>query len=148
MASGQNRFTKNVRLNTGRLIRVEQQLSRLEKRIGAIETQSKTAGGKKATKKSTQPAPAPVTQATIARLEKKNAALEAEIAKLAAKVEANKVKLKEESKLLRSILALKEPVQALARGFKQTPGAPFSAWRTWMLSTFRKQGIYRKQLFK
>ena len=77
----------------------------------------------------------------IERLENQNANLKAELSKLRARVDQN-------TSYLTRLMGLSAPVQALVRSFKQTPGAPFTAWRMWMLSTFRKQGLYRKQMFR
>lgn len=59
----------------------------------------------------------------IERVEQQNANLKAELSKLRARVDQN------------------------TKDKKHTPDAPFTALRMWMLSTFRKQGLYRKQMF-
>jgi len=147
MTTSGKRVGRNVKLNQGRIMRAEQRAVRLEKRIDKLEKQQKSATTTPAKASAPQELP-PGAQAKIARLEKHNEALKAEVAKLAAKVAANTKQAKVNQQSVQSLLALKEPVQALVRSFKQTPGAPFAGWCAWMLSTFRKQGIYRKRIFK
>ena len=83
----------------------------------------------------------------IERLENRNANLKAELSKLRARVDQNTKDNKHCANSITRLMGLSAPVQALVRSFKQTPGAPFAAWRMWMLSTFRKQGLYRKRMF-
>jgi regulator of replication initiation timing len=83
----------------------------------------------------------------IERVEKQNAHLKAELSKLRARVDQNTKNSKQHASSIAGLMGLTAPVQALVRSFKQTPGAPFTAWRMWMLSTFRKQGLYRKRMF-
>ena len=84
----------------------------------------------------------------IAQLEKQNANLKAELSKLRARVDQNTKDNKQNANSITRFDGLRAPIQALVRSFKQTPGAPFTTWRMWMLSTFRKQGVYRKQMFR
>ena len=84
----------------------------------------------------------------IERLEKQNANLQAELSKLRARVDQNMKDNKQNASHITPLIGLRAPVQALVRSFKQTPGAPFKVWTMWMLSTFRKQGLYRKQMFR
>ena len=142
MANEPTRLGRNLKINQGRINRVEQQFRRLEKRIERLEKQN-------ATLKAEVSKPAPkIPQQKIAQLDKQNASLKAELSKLRARVDQNAVNNKKNASDLTPLIGLREPIQALVRSFKQTPGAPFTAWRTWMLSTFRKQGLYRRQMFK
>jgi predicted RNase H-like nuclease (RuvC/YqgF family) len=142
MATGTTRVRHEVKVNQGRIIRVEQYLGRLEKRIERLEKQN-------ASLKRELPKDKPASGSNkVAQLEKQNKSLKLEIAKLRARVDQGAREAKGTAHSLVRLTALCEPVQALVRSFKQTPGAPFSAWTMWMLSTFRKQGVYRKQIFK
>jgi len=142
MATQQTRVRHNLKVNQGRIIRVEQQLGRLEKRFERLEKQN-------ASLKAEVPKPDPkLGQQKIAQLEKQNANLKAELSKLHARVDQNTKDNKQNASYITRLMGLSAPVQALVRSFKQTPGAPFKVWRMWMLSTFRKQGLYRKQMFR
>ena len=139
MTIQQTRVRRNLKVNQGRILRVEQQLGRLEKRFERLEKRN-------ASLKAEMAKPdAKLGQQKIAQLEKQNANLKAELSKLRARVDQN---TKDNKQNATSIIGLSAPMQALARSFKQTPGAPFTAWRMWMLSTFRKQGLYRKRMFR
>ena len=142
MAIEPMRVRRNLKMNKGRIIRVEQLVGKLEKRIERLEKQN-------AALKADLPNPgAKIGPLKIAQLEKQNANLKAELSKLRVKVDQISKDNKQNASYITSLTGLREPVQALVRSFKQTPGAPFTAWRLWMLSTFRKQGLYRRQLFK
>jgi len=139
MTTQQTRVRRNLKVNQGRIIRTEQLLQRLEKRIDRLEKQN-------AALKAEVPKRDPkLGQQKIVQLEKQNAYLRAELSKLRARVDQN---TKDNKQNANSIIGFRAPVQALVRSFKQTPGAPFTAWRMWMLSTFRKQGLYRKRMFR
>ena len=139
MTTQQTRVQRNLKVNQGRIIRVEQQLGRLEKRFERLEKRN-------ASLKAEVPRPEPkLGQQKIAQLERQSANLQAELSKLRARVDQN---TKDNKQNANSIIGFRAPVQALVRSFKQTPGAPFTAWRMWMLSTFRKQGLYRKRMFR
>ena len=142
MTTQQTRLRRNLKVNQGRIIRVEQQLGRLEKRFERFEKQN-------AALKAEVPKRDPkLGQQKIAQLEKQNANLKAELWKLRARVDQNAQDNKQNASHITRLLGLSAPVQAIVRSFKQTPGAPFEVWRMWMLSTFRKQGLYRKQMFR
>jgi len=139
MTIQQTRVQRNLKVNQGRIIRVEQQLGRLEKRFERLEKRN-------ASLKAEVPRPEPkLGQQKIAQFERQSANLQAELSKLRARVDQN---TKDNKQNANSIIGFRAPVQALVRSFKQTPGAPFTAWRMWMLSTFRKQGLYRKRMFR
>ena len=116
MTTQQTRVQRNLKVNQGRIIRVERQLGRLEKRVE--------------------------------RLEKQNANLKTELSKLRARVDRNTKANTQNADSITRLVGLRAPMQALVRSFKQTPGAPFTTWRMWMVSTFRKQGLYRRQMFR
>ncbi len=140
MATETTRVGRNLKINKGRINRLDQQLGRLERRIERLEKQN-------AALKAAVPKPASkIPQHKIAQLEKQNASLRAELSKLRERVDQNTLDNKQNARYITPLIGLRAPVQALVRSFKQTPGAPFTAWRTWMLSTFRKQG--RRQMFK
>ena len=126
-----NRVGRDLKLNKGRIIRVEQLVGRLEQRIEALEAENE------ALKKGRAGGAAPGTTK-----------LEDKLAKLSTKVDENRKELKDQAQKLTTLEALREPVRALVRSFKQTPGAPFPGWTNWMLQTFRKQGVYRKKIFR
>ncbi len=142
MANQPTRATRNMNANEGRIIRVERLFGRLEKRIERLEMQNATLkaevakGGPK------------IGPQKIAQLVKQNANLKAEISKLRARVDQNAKDNKQNASTITRLDGLTEPVKALVRSFKQTPGAPFAVWTMWMVSTFRKQGVYRKQIFR
>ena len=142
MATEPARARRNLKANTGRIIRVEQYLGRLEKRIERLEKQNSALRIEKAN------AAPNIGKNELARLQKQNANLKSELSKLRARVDQNTKDHKQTASTLARLMGLCEPVQALVRGFKQTPGAPFDTWRVWMLSTLRKQGVYRKQMFQ
>ncbi|TDI36575.1 MAG: hypothetical protein E2P02_24720 [Acidobacteria bacterium] len=142
MTTQQTRVRRNLKVNQGRIIRTEQLLQRLEKRIDRLEKQN-------AALKAEVPKRDPkLGQQKIVQLEKQNAYLRAELSKLRARVDQNTKDNKQNANSITSLVGLRAPIQALVRSFKQTPGAPFTVWRMWMLSTFRKQGLYRKQMFR
>ena len=141
MAMQPNRVRSNLKINKGRIILVEQQLGRLEKRLEKLEKQN-------AATKAEAPKRDSLSSPTAAQLEKHNASLRAELSKLRTRVDQNERAHKDTNRAIARLVGLCEPIQTLVRSFKQTPDAPFTAWRMWMLSTFRKQGLYRKQLFK
>ena len=142
MTTQQTRVQRNLKVNQGRIIRVEQQLGRLEKRFERLEKQN-------AALKPEVPKRDPkFDEQKIGQLEKQNANLKAELSKLRARVDQNTKDNKQNASTITPLIGLRAPVQALVRSFKQTPGAPFTAWRMWMLSTFRKQGLYRKRMFR
>lgn len=126
-----SRVGRDLKLNKGRIIRVEQLVGRLEQRIEALEAENEALRNEQAD----GAAPA-------------SAKLEEKLTKLSARVDENRKELRAQAQSLTELEALREPVRALVRSFKQTPGAPFPAWTTWMLQTFRKQGVYRKKLFR
>ena len=66
---------------------------------------------------------------------------------LRARVDRNTKANTQNADSITRLVGLRAPMQALVRSFKQTPGAPFTTWRMWMVSTFRKQGLYRKRMF-
>lgn len=142
MASQPTRSRRNSKINKGRVILVERQLGRLEKRVEKLEMQNASlkAAAPRRDSQSIQP--------RIAQLERDNASLKAELSKLRARVDQSEKARKQNTGAIGRLLGLSEPVQTLVRSFKQTPGAPFDAWRMWMLSTYRKQGVYRKQIFR
>jgi len=142
MATEPTRVKRNVNANKGRIVRVEQLLGRLEKRIEKLEKQNASLKMELA-----KPA-APAGQSKVAQLEKQNVSLKAELAKLRARIDQSAQGARERALQITRLESLRAPVQALVRGFKETPGAPFETWRMWMLATFRKQGLYRKQLFR
>ena len=142
MATQPARTKRDLKANMGRIIRVEQLMGRLEKRIERIETQN---AALKAELAKCSPKTGPPK---IAQLEKQNANLKAEISKLRARVDQNAKGNKQNAGYITRLMGYRDPVHALVRSFKQTPGAPFTVWRMWMLSTFRKQGVYRRQMFR
>ena len=146
MATEQTRVRRNLKVNQGRIIRVEQQLGRLGKRFERLEKQN-AALKAEAPKRDPKLGPQK-NQQRIRQLEKQNANLKAELSKLRARVDRNTKANEQNASYLTRLMGLSAPVQALVRSFKQTPGAPFTAWKMWMLSTFRKQGLYRKQMFR
>ena len=140
--AGPNRVGRDLKQNKGRIIRVEQYLGRLEKRVEKLEKENAALKAKLSK---------PIEQASgkkLPPLVKQGPKFATAIAKLEAKVVRNRADLKQHSAEITQLSALREPVRALAKSFKQTPGAPFAAWTSWMLSTFRKQGVYRKPMFK
>ena len=132
----------NLKMTNGRIRRAELLLVRLEKRIETLE--NKNAALKAQVSKPSPPGP----PGALVRLQKHNASLKGELSKLRARVDHNTLDSKQQASQIARIIGLREPVQALVRSLKQAPGAPFSVWRTWMLSTFRKQGLYRRQMFR
>ena len=139
MTIQQTRVRRDVKVNQGRIIRVEQQLGRLEKRFERLEKRN-------ASVKAGVPKPDPkLGQQKIAQLEKQNVNLKAELSKLRKRVDQNTKDTKQNAT---SLIGLGAPMQALVRSFKRTPGAPCTAWRMRMLSTFSKQGLYRKRMFR
>ena len=146
MTTQQTRVQRNLKVNQGRIIRVEQQLGRLEKRFERLEKQN--AALKAEVPKLDPKFAEQKNQQKIGQLEKQNANLKAELSKLRARVDQNTKDNKQNASTITPLIGLRAPVQALVRSFKQTPGAPFTAWRMWMLSTFRKQGLYRKRMFR
>jgi len=135
MAKQPARVERSFKMQQRRILQVDQHLTRLEKRIERLEKQN--AALKTALSKKVVPTPA----GPFAQLVKQNATLKAEISKLRTRVDEN-------ARDITRVVGLREPVQALVRSFKQTPGAPFAGWRAWMLSTFRKQGVYRRRMFR
>ena len=118
MATRATRAERQVKSNRGRIVMLENQIARLERRIEKLEGRT--------------------TPAAAAD----------RIAKLAARVDRNKKDIKKNADDVRALQAVREAAQALVRSFKQTPGAPFPVWRSWMLSTLRKYGLYRRQMFR
>ena len=142
MATEPTRVGRNLKANKGRIIRTEQLLGRLEKRIEKLEQENVTLKAELAKPR------VHVRPNKIVELENQNASLKAELATLRARVDRNAKDAKQIGAHVTRLESLREPVKALVRGFKETPGAPFDAWKMWMLSTFRKQGLYRKQMFR
>ncbi|GMR22898.1 MAG: hypothetical protein BMS9Abin37_1278 [Acidobacteriota bacterium] len=142
MATQQTRVRRNLKVNQGRIIRLEQQLGRVEQRVERLEKQN-VALKEEASKRDPK-----LGQQKIAQLERQNANLKDNLSKLRARVDQNTKDNKQNADFITRLVGISAPVQALVRSFKQTPGAPFTAWRMWMLSTFRKQGLYRKQMFR
>ena len=135
MANEPTRFRRSLKTQQGRILQVERLVGRLERRIERLEKQN--AALKAALTKKTAPKP----PSPPAPLVKQSASLKAELQKLRGRVDQN-------ARDLARVIVLREPVQALVRSFKQAPGAPFEGWRAWMLATFRKQGVYRRSLFR
>lgn len=142
MATQPTLVKRNVKVNMGRIVKMEHLVGRLAKRVERLEKQNaalKAAVAKPAAK---------ISPNKIAQLEKQNASLKAELAKLRARVDQNAKDAKQNAGNISRLASLHEPVLTFVRSFKQTPGAPFETWRMWMLSTLRKRGVYRKPMFR
>jgi predicted nucleic acid-binding Zn-ribbon protein len=144
MRKAPSRVQRDLKLHKGRIIRVEQDVRVLEDRVDRLENENRGVRSRGPTTPAAPSAP----PSDIAQLKKENAELRAEIARLRESVTLNTKEIKQNRLSIAGLTALQGPVVTLVRSFKQTPGAPFEGWRSWMLSTFRKQGTYRKHLFR
>ena len=118
MAKPAQRVERHVKSNKGRIVMLERQIARLERRLEKLE------------------------------LERTATPRAANVEKLTEKVDKNRTDIRTNAQHIQELSVLREPVQALVRSFKQTRGAPFEMWCKWMLTTFRKYGVYRKKLFR
>ena len=135
------RVSRKLKANKGRIMMMARELDRMEKRVERLEKQNVALQA--ALKKPSQAAPP-----KIAKLEKQNASLKADLAKLRKKLDENIKETRQNGRHMTEVAGLREPIRAFVKSFKQTPGAPFIEWRMWMMSTFRKQGLFRRQMFR